>query len=83
MIWVQINLLNAGNQKCNAPLLVACRQEDGRYGQIILHNMPGFGYRVSYFVLLSSENQLIANWALRFLAQEASSCPIAMGRSSP
>ena len=46
-------------------------------------NMPGFGYRLGYFDLLSSENQLITNWALRFLAQEASSCPMAMGRSSP
>jgi hypothetical protein len=75
--------LNAGNQKCNAPLLVACRQEDGRYGRIVLPKMPGFGYRVGYFDLLSSENQLTMNWALRFLDQEASFCPMAMGLSSP
>ena len=33
--------------------------------------------------LRSSVNQLTMNWALRFLAQEASSCPMAIGRSSP
>lgn len=31
----------------------------------------------------SSGNQLIANWALRFLAQKASLCPMTMGRSFP
>ena len=41
---------------------------------------PVISHRTS---LRLSGNQLITNWALRFIAHEASSCPMAMGCSSP